>query len=93
MRTTMTLEPDVAQQAKRAMAEKKLPFKRVINDALRAGFAALRKEKPVKFTVEPLHLGPCRPGIDPTKLGQFLDQLEVEEFLSKNPELRNKAPR
>lgn len=83
MRTTLTIDPDVNDQIKRAMAEEKLPLKRIINDALRAGLAARRKQKPAKFTAEPLHLGPFKPGIDVTKLGQLLDEMEAEEDLRK----------
>jgi hypothetical protein len=79
----LTLEPDVAQQVRRTMAEKKLPMKRVVNDALRAGLVALRKRKnPPQFTVKPFP-GGFRPGIDQTKLGQLADQLEDEYYLSK----------
>jgi hypothetical protein len=39
MRTTLTLEPDVVQQLRRQMAEKKLSLTRIVNDALRAGLS------------------------------------------------------
>jgi len=91
MRTTLTLEPDVALQVKRLMADKKLTLKRAVNDALRAGLPALRRQvEPPPFKVEPFNLGRLKPGIDETKLGQYLDQLDVEEFLRKNPELARK---
>jgi hypothetical protein len=42
MRTTLTLEPDVALKLKRRMAAKKLSLKEAVNQALRAvgGFQA-----------------------------------------------------
>jgi RNase adaptor protein for sRNA GlmZ degradation len=81
MRTTLTLEPDVAQQLRKQIAEKKLPLKRIVNDALRAGLSQTgKKEKATRFTVEPHSFG-FKPGIDRDKLGQLLDELEVEEFL------------
>jgi hypothetical protein len=83
MRTTLTIEEDVAQQIRQRMAEKKLPLKRVVNDALRAGLSKTgKKERAVRFKVEPWA---CRfkPGIDRDKLGQLLDQLDTEEFLRK----------
>jgi hypothetical protein len=83
MRTTLTIEPDVALQIRQRMAEKKLPLKRVVNDALRAGLSkAGKKERTTRFFVKPW---PCQflPGIDQDKLGQFLDQLDTEEIIRK----------
>lgn len=37
MRTTITLDDDVLQKAKAAAAKSRLPFRQVINEALRAG--------------------------------------------------------
>lgn len=59
-------------------------FKEIVNDVLRAGLVA-RGEKPVrrkriKVVGKPMGL---RPGIDPTKFNQLVDELEVEEFLRK----------
>ena len=39
MRTTVTLDPDVADALKRAMRERQIGFKEALNDALRASFA------------------------------------------------------
>ena len=83
MRTTLTLEPDVARQLRQQIAEKKLPLKRIVNDALRAGLSQTsKKEKAARFIVEPHSFG-FKPGIDRDKLGQLLDELEVEEFVRK----------
>ncbi len=40
MRTTLTLDPDVAQRLKSRMAEQKATLKQVVNEALRRGLAA-----------------------------------------------------
>jgi RNase adaptor protein for sRNA GlmZ degradation len=83
MRTTLTLEPDVARQLRQQIAEKKLPLKRIVNDALRAGLSQTgKREKTARFTVEPHSFG-FKPGIDRDKLGQLLDELEGDEFLRK----------
>jgi hypothetical protein len=83
MRTTLTIEPDVAQEIRQRMAEKKLPLKRVINDALRAGLSKTgKKERTTRFVVKPWSLG-LKPGIDRDKLGQLLDQLDTEDFIRK----------
>jgi hypothetical protein len=86
MRTTLTIEPDIAQQIRQRMAEKRLSLKRVVNDALREGLSKTgKKERTARFVVKPW---PCQflPGIDRDKLGQFLDQLDTEEFIRKMSE-------
>jgi hypothetical protein len=86
MRTTLTIEEDVAQQIRQRMADKKLPLKRVVNDALRAGLSKTgKKERTTRFVVKPWPLG-LKPGIDYDKLGQLLDQLDAEEFVRKMSE-------
>ena len=83
MRTMLTLEPDVARQLRQQIAKKKLPLKRIVNEALRAGLSqASNTEKPARFIVEPHSFG-FKPGIDRDKLGQLLDGLDVEEFVLK----------
>ncbi len=77
MRTTLTLDPDVAQRLKARMAEEGLSLKQAVNEALRAGLGRDSRQEPVKFRVEP---HPClfRPGIDLDKLNQLADELEAE---------------
>jgi hypothetical protein len=83
MRTTLTLAPDVAQQIRNVMSETKLPLKQVVNDALRAGLPKIgKRERATLFRVKPHSFG-FKPGIDPDKLNQLLDQLEAEEFSKK----------
>jgi hypothetical protein len=83
MRTTLTIETDVAQQIRQRMAEKKLSLKRVVNDALRVGLSKTgEKERTARFVVKPWPLG-LKAGIYEGKLGQLLDQLETEDFIRK----------
>jgi hypothetical protein len=84
MRTTLTLEPDVALKLKRKMAEQKLTLKDAVNQALRAGLAA--KDAPVRmpFKVIPWDGGGFLPGIDPDKVGRYAEQLEDEERMRKS---------
>jgi hypothetical protein len=82
VRTTVTLEPDVAAKIKELAHQQRTSFKRALNQALRRGLAAMRAGDavaPPPFSVEP-HDGGFLPGIDPGKLGQLLDQLDVEDF-------------
>jgi hypothetical protein len=81
MRTTLTLDPDVAMKIKKRMADRKLTFKQTVNQALRDGLKAgettRRKPKIETFSLE------FKPGIDPHRLNQLLDQLEVEDYVRK----------
>lgn len=43
MRTTLTLDKDVAARLAQTAKKRRLPFKTVVNDALRAGLAAIDK--------------------------------------------------
>jgi hypothetical protein len=43
MRTTLTLDPDVAAQIKALVRTRRRPFRSVVNEALRAGLAAMEK--------------------------------------------------
>jgi RNase adaptor protein for sRNA GlmZ degradation len=83
MRTTLTLDPDVAMKLKKRMADKKLTLKETVNQALRYGLKEIAKEKKrAPFKVIPHSFG-FKPGIDQNKLGQLLDQLDAEEYVRK----------
>ncbi len=82
MRTTLTIEPDVALKLKKKMASKKLSLKDAVNQALRIGLEADETYKRVRFKVEPHAFG-FKAGIDLDKLNQLADELETEEFLRK----------
>lgn len=85
MRTTLTLEPDVVEVLKTRMEEQNLSLKYAVNLALRTGLAAMGHQASVggAFQVEPHPFG-LKPGIDPDKLNQLVDDLEAEEFERKN---------
>jgi hypothetical protein len=75
VRTTLTLEKDVAAQLKRAMRERGDSLKDTVNAALRAGLAVLSTPGPAPptFTVRTFDLGPSLIG--------SLDN--IEEVLSR----------
>jgi len=82
MRTTLTLDPDVARDLKKRVKAEKLTLKEVVNTALRVGLQHKVPKDEVPFKVEPFSLQ-LYPGIDPDKINQFLDDLEVEDYLRK----------
>ena len=83
MRTTLTIEPDVAQKLKRRMAQTNQSLKETVNKVLRAGLAETpRKSRTPRFRVEP-HASGFFPGIDRDRMNQLADQLEAEAVLKK----------
>ena len=85
MRTTLTLDADLAKQLKDLAHRRDQSFKQTVNDVVRHGLAAQAQRPPgVRYTVE-AHRGGFRPGIDPGKLNQLVDQLDVEDFVEEAP--------
>jgi hypothetical protein len=81
MRTTVTLEPDVAAKLKELAHRRRASFKETLNEVLRRGLTSQAIAGPSeRFVVEP-HSGGFRPGVDAAKLNQLIDDLEVEDFL------------
>lgn len=76
MRTTLTLDPDIAKKLKTLTAERGTPFNEIVNESLRLGLALNRPvRRPKKFRVAPFALE-FMPGIDSNKLNQLADELE-----------------
>jgi hypothetical protein len=91
MRTTVTVDPDVEALLRQAMQESGQSFKTTLNQAVRRGLADVvikKDEKP--FVVKAHNMGPLRAGIDPTKLQQFADDLEVEAHLEVTRKLEER---
>lgn len=82
MRTTLTLDPDVAMKLKKRMAEKNLTLKSAVNQYLRKALMEVEKGKKPRTKVETFALE-FKPGIDPNRLNQMVDQLEVEDYVRK----------
>ena len=80
MRTTLTLDDDIAHSLKEQARLLNKPFKQVVNDALRRGMSPAVGETRAPYRVRPLH-GGFAAGVDPEKLNQLNDELEVEDFL------------
>ena len=80
MRTTLTLDDDIARSLKEQARLLNKPFKQVVNDTLRRGMSPAVTNKREPFRVKPLS-GGFAPGVDPEKLNQLNDELEVEHYL------------
>jgi hypothetical protein len=84
MRTTLTIDDDVASLLREEAARSRRPFKQVVNQALRLGLTAGHSAKPrERFVVKPHHFGPLRPGIDPDKMNQLAGELEDAAIIDK----------
>lgn len=79
MRTTLTLDPDVADRLRTLARERRLPFKQVVNAVLRRGLEEGPREP---FRIESRRLG-LRPGVDLHQAGDLAARLEDEETLRK----------
>ncbi|MGH3579960.1 MAG: CopG family transcriptional regulator [Candidatus Binatia bacterium] len=79
MRTTLTLDDDVAAKLKDLARRRKVSFKQLVNATLRRGLVAQegRQADARPFRVETFH-SPFRPGVDPLRLNQLADELEIE---------------
>ena len=78
MRTTLTLDDDLAALLKQRAAELGISFKEMVNRALRHGLGPSEKpDVPVPRTLP--HSFGFKPGIDLDKLNQLVDELEADE--------------
>jgi hypothetical protein len=83
MRTTLTLDPDVARRLELEMRRRGGSFKGLVNNALRIGLGMTDKPvRPKRFVVAPHAFG-FRPGVQLDRLNQLADELEVEALAHK----------
>jgi hypothetical protein len=83
VRTTLTLDRDVAEALEREMRRAGKGRKATINDALRRGLQMGRRPpRPPRFVVRPHAFG-ARPGIDLDRLNQLVDELDAEAAVRK----------
>ncbi len=78
----MTIDDDVADALKERARLLEQPFKQVVNEILRKGLRPERATLSEPYRVQPLNCG-LQPGVDPLRLNQLSDELEVEAFLQK----------
>lgn len=84
MRTTVTLEPDVARMLNDQAARSRKSFKETLNTAVRLGLSrAAESNTAVDFVIEARPMG-LRAGVDPVRLNSLLDDMETERFTEKS---------
>ena len=81
MRTTVTLDEDVAAKLKQTARERGVSFKVALNDAVRAGLSGQSSAaRPFQMKAFPMGV---RPGINLDKALRLAGELEDEEILRK----------
>lgn len=79
MRTTLTLDPDVAAKAKKGAARLRKPFKVVINAALRAGLDEILSPPAAKpYRTKPRPMG-LRAGFSYDNISELIAAAEGED--------------
>lgn len=82
MRTTVTLDPDVAAKLKQTARESGISFKEALNSTVRRGLAQGRsKRRP--YRLPPAHRMGARPGVNLDKALQLAGELEDAETIRK----------
>ena len=83
MRTTLTLDPDVALLLERETHRLQQPFKQVVNEALRRGLTrADPRGKVAPYRMKP-HRCDLEPGVDRLSFNRLADQLEDEAIVTR----------
>ncbi len=78
MRTTLSIDDDVLEKAKAAATKRRLPFRTVINEALRAGLKSMAlPPEAVPYRTKPHKLG-LKSGKNLDDIQELLAQLEGE---------------
>lgn len=79
MRTTLTLDDDVARLLDDAVHRERRPMKQVVNDALRRALTPpASRHEPYRLTP---HESAQRPGFDPAGFNRLADELEDEAII------------
>ena len=84
MRTTLTLDGDVAERLAKEIHRTRKSLKVVVNDALRRGLRIVGGQpRSARFAVKPHAFG-VKPGVDLDRMNQLVDELEAEATVRKS---------
>jgi hypothetical protein len=82
MRTTVTLDPDVAAKLKEISRKRGISFKEALNSSVRRGFER-GEAKAQPYRLPPPQRLEARPGVDLDKALQLAGELEDAEIIRK----------
>lgn len=92
MRTTVTLDRDVERILRETAVRTRKPFKKVLNDTLRAGIeqsTGIGQAEPFVLEARPMGL---RAGHDPAGFNRLADDIKAEAFLETTRKLMEHRP-
>jgi Arc/MetJ family transcription regulator len=87
MRTTLTLDDDVAAELKRVARRTGRPFKELVNEALRAGLRTRSAPAARRYRLTPSSLGGVIPGVDLDRALRLAEAIE-DEAIARKLEMR-----
>lgn len=92
MRTTLTVDDDVAEELRRLAASSRQGFKSIVNELLRRGLSAGQKPllAAAPFEIKAKSCG-FLPGVDPLKLNQLSDDIESGCFVARQKRRRSRG--
>jgi hypothetical protein len=82
MRTTVTLDPDVAAKLKQTARERGISFKEALNTNVRRGLESVAQTAPRPYRVRARRLG-VKPGVDLDRGLALAERLEDAETVRK----------
>lgn len=80
MRTTLTLDPDVASLVRQTLEHERMSLKEVINDGLRRGLRPRESKAGIQVIA---HASALQPGLDPRGFNQLAEELEDEGSVAR----------
>lgn len=79
MRTTLALDEDVLEKARTVAGALRIPFKTVVNEALRRGLSEVEKPAKRPYRMVPRAMG-LKKGCNLDNIQELLAQIEGEDF-------------
>ena len=87
MRTTLTLDKDLALALREEARRSGRPLKGIVNETLRVGLAARKRPPARRYRLTPVSLGGVVPGVDLDKALRLAEAIE-DEAISRKLEMR-----
>jgi Arc/MetJ family transcription regulator len=82
MRTTLSIDDDLAEAIERLRGEQNLSLREAVNRLLRAGLETARTPVDARPYDGPAFDSQLMPGIDSMRMNQLADELETDAFAS-----------
>ncbi|HEY3783360.1 MAG TPA: hypothetical protein VGL56_19945 [Fimbriimonadaceae bacterium] len=80
IRTTLTLDEDIAAKLKEESRARGIPFRKLLNDALRRGLQSMKSSTTRKpFKIDAVDLG-AMPGLNYDNIGALIEHAEGEDW-------------